>query len=271
MKRAAAVLAAIMMLAVPFLAGDVSADDVVKERTMTVRNVYSCEFVSLGTLPSYEKGSNYYFVKGSENHIEFMRYIHLESSVNLALLEDDFSVIQRDDTVVAYMFSTEFYDDGYASIIEFYNFEGTILVGYLQLKYTLDVGMDTVQHFFVKGSTAVIRWNTVPSNLTVYFGGENISKKAELVDGAYQVSVYIENNGAYSLWFANDSTSALTGTVSYSVGGFETSGSMTIAVIAAAVAALGIAMLILVFRGPKWSEEPGTGTLLGRILGGLCR
>lgn len=255
--RSFAFAAALLMIlvSVPIVVPEVLSDgsdgaDLSGSETFRVKNIYSVEFVAEGAIPSYEKGSVYYFIVNSDNHQTFLEYIEAGGS---APISDDMSVIQKGDKVISYMFSSEFYDDGYTTILEFYNFEGTTLTGYLQLTYELDISMTIVDRFFVEGADAVIRWNTVPSTLTVYFGGENVSKQATYVDGHYETTVHIDHNGSYKLWFANDSTNSLTGDVSYSLSSYETSGSLWIAIIVLVLALLGVSVIVFVHSRPSWS------------------
>lgn len=257
MKRIVPTLAVIAMLTVlvcfsPYSDG---ATDVQNQKPMNVKNVYYAEFISLGTLPSYEENTYYYFIEGSDNHKEFLKYVNGETSVFLP--SHDFFVIQKGDKVIAYFFSSETYTNGYEAILEFYNFSGTLFEGYLQLTFKLFMSVDSIHHFFMKGSTAVIKWSTKPAALTAYFGGENIARlaKYDKGTGTYEVTVDIEKNGVYQLWFVNDSTNTTTATVYYSIEGFESSGSTWIAILSIALVAAVIALLALSFVKPRWSKS----------------
>ena len=231
-----------------------AAIDVKETQVMSVKNVYCAEFVSLGTLPSYEEDSYYFFIDGSENHAKFLNYVNVDPTS--VFPPDDFEAIQEGDRVKAYFFSPEKYSNGYSAILEFYNYSGTVLKGYTQLLFTEVVGMDTIHHFFLKGSTATIKWFSSPSNLTVYFGGENITKIAEYDEElhCYVAVVDIDKNGDYPLSFVNNNTNAITATVTYSVDGFDDSNSSWMAVICIVLAVAAVAVLVMCHRRPFWSK-----------------
>ena len=252
-----ALLTAGLSLAAPSSDG---AIDVETSRAMSVKNVYCAEFISLGTLPSYEEDSYYFFIDGSANHEKFLYYVNEDPTALLP--PDDFEIIQEDDHVKAYFFSPEKYTNGYSAILEFYNFSGTVLKGYTQLLFTEVVEMDSVHHFFLKGSTAVIKWYSKPANLTVYFGGKNLTKIAEYDDElkCYVASVDIEKNGDYPLWFVNNNTDAITATVTYSIDGFDDSKSTFVAVVCVILAAIAIVILVITHQRPFWSKGSGCAT-----------
>ncbi|WP_026069004.1 hypothetical protein [Methanomassiliicoccus luminyensis] len=257
MKRTVPALAVIMtltMLTVCFSPYSEGATDVQNQKQMNVKNVYCSEFISLGTLPSYEENSYYFFIVGSDNHKEFLRYVNGETSVFLPA--HDFAVIQKGDRVAAYFFSSETYANGYEVILEFYNFSGTLFEGYLQLTFEKFVGVDSIQHFFMKGSTAIIKWSTKPAKMTAYFDGENIARlaKYDAETGTYEVTVDIEENGVYPLWFVNDSTNTINATVYYSIEGFESSGSTWIAILSIIMVAAVATLLAMSFVKPRWSK-----------------
>ena len=263
MRRIVCVLSILALIMAGLISAAPSSDgaiDAEVSRTMSVKNVYCAEFVSLGTLPSYEEDSYYFFIDGSVNHEKFLYYVNEDPTALLP--PDDFEIIQEDDHVKAYFFSPEKYSNGYSAILEFYNFSGTVLKGYTQLLFKEVVEMDSVHHFFLKGSTAVIKWYSKPANLTVYFGGKNLTKIAEYDDElkCYVASVEIDKNGDYPLWFVNNNTDAITATVTYSVDGFDDSKSTAMAVVCAALAVVAAIILIMAHRRPFWSKGSGRAT-----------
>ena len=251
--KAIALIAA-LLVSLSFAPSSYGAIDVQEAEVMNVKNVYCAEFTSLGTLPSYEEDSYYFFIDGSENHEKFLYYVN--SDPTALLPSDDFEIIQEGDNVKAYFFSPESYSNGYSAILEFYNFTGTVLIGYKQLLFEKVVEMDSIHHFFLKGSTATIKWSSKPANLTVYFGGENITKIAEYSDElkCYVATVEIEENGDYPLWFVNNNTNAITATITYSVDGFDDSNSTWIAVICIIVAVIAVVLLVSCHLRPYWSK-----------------
>ena len=246
-----------LTVCVSFTPSSDAAIDIQEAQTLSVKNIYCAEFISLGTLPSYEEDSYHFFIDGSSNHQKFLHYIN--SDPTALLPPDDFDVIQEGDFVKAYFFSPESYINGYSAILEFYNFSGTVLKGYTQLLFEEVIGMDTIHHFFLKGSTATIKWSTKPANLTVYFGGENITKIAEYDDTlkCYVATVDIESNGDYPLWFVNNNTNAITATVTYSVDGFDDSNSSWIAIICILIGIIAAIILVSCHHKPFWSKARG--------------
>lgn len=234
-----------------------AVSDSAEGRIMNVMNVYGCEFDSLGTIPSYEDETYYFFVKGSDNYGAFLSFT--EGNLGVWSGDDDFPVIAEGDRVCAFFFSSETYTDGYEAILEFYNYSGTLYKGYLQLTFTVFVGIDTVQHFFMKGTTAVIRWSSSPPVLLVYLGDRNISKNAvfDTEKGCFEVEVDIDRNGVYPLYFVNNSNSTIVATVNYSIDGFESSWSLSLATLGAVLAAVTALVLVACHEGPRWSGKGG--------------
>lgn len=255
MKRALiciAAVAAFMMLAMTPTAS--AATDTQEDATMNVINVYSSEFTALGTISASESARYYYFVVGSNSHNDFLNFINGDKSKPLGMIGNDRPVIQKGDRVIAYFFSSQVYTNGYATILEFHNFAGDIFEDYLQIRFTMCKSMDIVHHFFMKGSTATIRW-VASSTITAYFGGENISKIAEYNGEYYEATVGITENGDYQLWFVNEVNTNMTATISYTVSGFESSKSTGTAAIALILVIMAVFLLVMASFKPIWSKQ----------------
>ena len=255
LKTIAILSVSFLLVLIPMSAECLSADNLADEgfETVTVKNVYSCEFVSLGTLPSYEENTYYFLIKGSANYESFQDYF--AGGFGTTIPPDDFDGIQEGDNVVAYYVTSETYSDGYSAVLEFYNFAGTLFKGYLMLNFTMYMTLDATYHFFLKGSTATISWISRPST-TAYFGDINLSKIAEKdSDGIFSASVKIEENGSYDVRFVNTSNDYVSADIAYEIDGYEQSNSTWISVICIIFGALALIVASLSLLKPKWSKE----------------
>ena len=247
--RIIAALFVTVMLAICIMpSADAAGDD---GQRMIVKNVYSSEFTSLGTIPAYAENDYFYFIKDSNNHKAFKKYIDGERE---KMPDDDFPVIRKGDRVVAYFFSAEKYRDGYDTVVEFYNYIGTAYEGYLQLNFTLEHSVDAVYNFFLEGSTANISWKSDLDGLTAYFGAENISRRAVMdADGVYSVKVKIDSNGAYPLTFVNEVNDDVSASLTFDIGGYDTSSSISVAVICFVLAIFIMYLMYSSYTKPEWS------------------
>ena len=261
MKKIVAASLAFMFIMTCVFSASASADTEVSQR-MLVKNIYSSEFTSLGTIPAYAEDDYYYFIKDSANHKAFLGYI---SGDRATMPDDDFPVIQKGDRVAAYFFSADTFRNGYDTVMEFYNYIGIAYEGYLQLTFEMEHSVDSVYNFFLGGSTAKIRWKSDLAGLTAYFGPENITKRAVLgADGTYSVDVNIGKNGAYPLSFVNETDDRISANITYTIGGYDSSRSTVTAVLCFVAAAALIALMFISFKKPEWAidtedgEEGGT-------------
>jgi|GEM_PF-6065953 len=249
MKKLIAVMAVALLAFTCVLAPSVSADSTGTQR-MIVKNVYSSEFTSLGTIPLYAEEDYYYFIKDSNNHKAFLRYIN--GSID-KIPTDDFPVVRKGDRVVVYFFSADKYQDGYETVMEFYNYNQTTYEGYLQLSFILEYSVDAIHLFFLEGSTAKISWTSDLAGLTAYFGTENITKHATLTGGTYSAEVEIGKNGAYPLTFVNELNDSISANLSYTIEGYDQSQSIVTGVICFLLVGIAIYLMYKSYLKPKWS------------------
>lgn len=235
--------------------GDSSSAEIIPEdlKNTSVKNVYSCEFTSLGTLPAYEENTYYFLIRGSGNYKAFQDYFGGEFGNMIP--SDDFNIIEENDRVVAYYITSETYSDGYKAVMEFYNQTRTFYKGYLMLNFEPYISVDTVYNFFTKGSVASISWVSQPTTIA-YFGDTNLSKIAKKdADGIYHVDVNIEKNGSYNLRFINTMNDNVHANVWYEINGYERSGSTSISITCMILGGLVLALSFLAILRPKWSKD----------------
>lgn len=249
--RASIVIAIALLALFPFVympdISDASSTTIESERVL-ITNVYGSEFVSLGTIDEteHENSGLFLFIEGSERHEMFKRYI--EGASKFAP-NDDWMLIQEGTNVHAYFFDSNTYQE-WNTLITFEDSSGN--VRFLSVGFTIERPIDELNFFFLKGSTAEIQWmNMESAAVTAYFNGAELKTS--------DVSIPIDTNGAYSLKFVtvSDSDGVISTTVSYTIGGFDDSRSMTLATVCWFLALVGFFGILLLHRGPGWSGKGG--------------
>ena len=244
-----AVAAIVLLSCIPIVSDTSDASSVtVENKRVLITNVYGSEFVSLGTLDESEHRNSgmYFFIEGSERHVMFKKY--LDGSIR-HLPNDDWRIIVEGSNVHAYFFDSNVYQEWH-TLITFEDSLGNIR--FKSLPFTIERPIESLDFFFLSGSTAHIQWMNMESVAISAYFDENELKLND-------ASIPIENNGAYSLKFVivSNKGDVISTSVSYTVEGFDDSSSMPIGTICWVLFLVSLAVILFVRRGPAWSGKVG--------------